>query len=144
LTLYYFGPCARITHDVFEMRGANHGLFPIRDLALIHIIRAPRGQATRSRLALAGSAALILAATAVAAAASGLIASPVWAAVGILLCATSCAVVAGYWRNGEKPFELRATYRGRLVCLLKTSDKRMLGQVRRGLLRAVESIEFAR
>jgi hypothetical protein len=55
---------------------------------------------------------------------------------GLVLAAASATV--GCLRPARQPFELQARFRGRVVCLLRTTDERELGQVSRALLRAME------
>jgi hypothetical protein len=42
-----------------------------------------------------------------------------------------------------RPLEIRAVYRGQLICLFHTRDRRVFGQVERALLRALERLEDA-
>ena len=62
MTVFYHGPCARITHEVFETRTPNYQLFPIRDLAGIHLVRETDRSIMATPWARAGSTALVLAA----------------------------------------------------------------------------------
>ena len=50
-------------------------------------------------------------------------------------------VLPAHQRPWQQPYELWAVYRGQLVILFHTTDSRVFGQVRRALLRAIESWE---
>ena len=143
MTVFYLGPSARITDEVFETRGSHYQLFPIRDLAGIHIIREQRRSVAGTPLARAGSLLLVLTAIVAGLTAYWTVGSMAIAVTALLVTAISSAVTAGCWSSRELPYELRAIYRGRAVCLFRTPDERLLGQVRRGLLRALESNEYA-
>jgi hypothetical protein len=52
-------------------------------------------------------------------------------AVGIVFASVA-------WRIRRRPLEVRAVYRGDVICLFRTSDSRVFGQVTRALLRVVE------
>jgi hypothetical protein len=143
MTVFYYGPSARITHEVFETRIPNYQLFPIRDLAGIHIVRDQQRPIMATPWARAGSAAMVLAAIIAGAVAYWTVGSPSIAITALLVTAVAAGVAAGCWQSHDEPYELRAIYRGRAVCLLRTPDERMLGQVRRGLCRALEKHEHA-
>ena len=144
MTVFYHGQCARITHEVFETRMPSYQLFPIRDLADIHLVRDTNPSLMRTPWARAGSAALVLAAIIVGAFAFYEVGSPSIAITALLVTAVASGVAAGCWGTREEPYELRAIYRGRAVCLLRTPNERLLGQVCRGLRRAIESHEYSR
>jgi len=44
-------------------------------------------------------------------------------------------------RGRRHSYELHALYRGRPTCLYRTTDERIFGQVRRGLIRALDAAE---
>jgi hypothetical protein len=144
MTVFYHGPCARITHEVFETRIPNYQLFPIRDLARIHLVRDTNRSIMGTPLARAGSAVLVLAAIIAGSLAFWDVGSPSIAITALLVTAIASGVAAGCWGTREEPYELRAIYRGRYVCLLRTPNERLLGQVCRGLRRAIESHEYSR
>jgi hypothetical protein len=144
MTVFYHGPCARITHEVFETRTPNYQIFPIRDLAGIHIVRDTDRSILATPLARAASTALVLAAIIAGSLAFYEVGSPSIAITALLVTAVASGVAAGCWGSREEPYELRAIYRGRAVCLLRTPNERLLGQVRRGLRRAIESHEYSR
>jgi len=144
MTVFYYGPSARITHEVFESRTPNYQIFPIRDLAGVHIVRETDRSIMGTPLARAGSAVLVLAAIIAGATAYREVGSPAIAITALLVTAVASGVAAGCWGTREQPYELRAIYRGRAICLLRTPDQRLLGQVRRALRRALESHEYAR
>jgi hypothetical protein len=82
MTVFYRGPCARITHLTFETWRPQHRIFIIRELRHVVVIDADRTGA----------------------------------------------------------YELRAYYRGVPTILYASSSRREFGQVRRGLMRAIEFI----
>jgi hypothetical protein len=144
MTVFYHGPDARITHEVFETRRPTYQLFPIRELAAIHITRERQRSLAGTPVGRAASLALVVTAIVAGAAAYWANGSTAVALTALLVTAISAAITAGCWHSPRNPYELRAIYRGKAVCLLRTPDERKLGQVRRGLLRALESREYAR
>lgn len=140
MPILYRGPCAQITQEVFEVRSPACESFPIRELTLIHIVQH-RSDPLRigSTLAKIGSTALAAIAVTVAVIAWRTLESAEVVVVALLVTTVSSVISVGCWRTPDEPYELRATFRGRSVCLLRTTDERILGQVSRALLRALET-----
>jgi hypothetical protein len=107
--------------------------FALSDLRGIHIVRgAPDPQRRTAAHAIAG--AMILAV-----AIGPLLDSPAaWAVAGLALLGS--AGFGGVSIFGRRPrWQLNAQLNGTDVCLYSTTDERTFGQVRRGLLRALEA-----
>ncbi|HCT75372.1 MAG TPA: hypothetical protein DGG94_08660 [Micromonosporaceae bacterium] len=138
MTVLYRGPSAQITHNVFEVRTPVCESFPIKDLSSIHIAQEDKPPTVGKTWARIASTALVGIAIVAGALAWQVEGSPTIAATALLVTVVSSAVSAGCWRARISPYELWAIYRGRAVCLLRTRDERMLGQVSRALLRALE------
>jgi hypothetical protein len=60
-----------------------------------------------------------------------------WLTVMVMLAATG-VVLASHVLARRRMQELRALYRGNVVCLFRTSDRLVFGQVCRALLRVLE------
>ncbi len=130
MTVFYRGPLAHITHEVFQARSPVRESFPIRELRAIHIVQSsPSGRPGSVWLTLGG---LTIGVIAIA------LAAPSWPVIGLLVLTVSSVITVGCVKPTGTPLQLRATYRGRPVCLLQTTDRTMLGQVSRALIRAVE------
>lgn len=132
MTIFYLSPDLTIDDRAYVTTGGHYLLDDLRDL---HVVRGKRDQLPRSG-AHAALGALVLAAV------SGpVLDTPAGWAIGAL----TFLIVAGTGGisllNRRPRWELRAAYRGADVCLLSTTDERTFGQVRRGLLRAVEANE---
>ena len=107
--------------------------FALGDLRGIHIVRgAPDPSRRTATHAVAG--AMILAV-----ALGPLLDSPAaWAVAAVALLGS--AGFGGVSIFGRRPrWQLNAVHRGTAVCLYSTTDQRTFGQVRRGLLRAIEA-----
>jgi len=63
---------------------------------------------------------------------------------GLVGLAVALSAVVLSRRARRRPLEVRAVYRGRLVCLYCTTDRQALGQVTRALLRVLEHNEDTR
>jgi Family of unknown function (DUF6232) len=139
VTVFYRGRYALITHEVFEVRYPVSASFPLRELVAIQIVQEGPARATGA-LDKAGVGVTIVAALAIPATvvAWQLIGPPEFLVAGVVAAVLSAATSRGCWRTRQQPFELMATFRGKAVCLLRTTDQRELGQVSRGLLRAME------
>ncbi len=136
---FYRGPNAYITHEVFLARGPESRTFAIRELRRIHIVQAREQGGVNSSSLIKGGAIVLAAIGLFAVLAAGRMdTAALWTIIALLVIGVSATVTAGCWRAPATPYELRATYRGRIVCLLRTPDERTLGQVSRALLRALE------
>jgi hypothetical protein len=63
--------------------------------------------------------------------------------VGAVVLALGLTVATASARARRVPLEIRAFYRGRLVLLFSTTDRLVLGQVKRAILRAMDTIGTA-
>lgn len=141
MTLFYRGPGARITHEVFEAH-APYGLYPIRELKLLHVSRRTATEAA------VGSTPVTVCSTALAGLSVGLAAagsqifddpSPTFATM--LVTGAFALLAQQSWRIRKRPQTLWAIFRGHRVCLFQTRDQLVFAQVKRALLRAIERIE---
>jgi hypothetical protein len=66
---------------------------------------------------------------------------PVVSVLGTVAAALAAVIALVVRRLRRQPLEVRAIYRGELVCLHASSNRFVLAQVRRGLLRALEHLE---
>lgn len=137
MTVFYRGPCAQITHEVFETRSPVCQSFYIRELTGIHIVETRTRQRTGTTVVKALAIGLAAVVAAVAATRGQFFGASLSAMAALVVVLLSTAASAGCWRP-EQPYELRAIYRGRSVCLLQTADRLVLGQVSRALRRALE------
>lgn len=136
MSVYYRGPCARITHVTFEVWCPFHRVFAVRDLRQVCVVEVHRGSMTPVT---AGSSGLAGVAVVVVATEGLDVASPLALMGGIaLLFAAALAVVGTCLRVRPGLYELRAVYRGVPVSLYATPDRQEFGQVRRALRRALE------
>lgn len=139
VTIYFQGQSARITHEVYEAFGPVSESFLIRELRSVHIVTPDAQQKAFGGIwSRVVSIVLAVATFGVAMATWQAMESSEVVVVVLLTTTVSSLIAAGCWRVSEKPWEIRATYRGRSVCLLQTCDQILLGQVRRALLRALE------
>lgn len=150
MTIFYQGPCAQVTHEVFEARCPDYRRFAIREIRHLYLARRAGGSARSDRAQLRAGSAGIAGATAVAAAISWPAldaASMPPAATGgiaatlILVAASSLVFAACVRVQPVRVHELWAIYQGRMICLFDTTDERMFGQVKRALVRAIEQVE---
>jgi len=130
---YYQGRTALITHEVFEVRWPEQQRFSIEDLYDVDVIRG-----TVDPLAI-GSAVAASVLLVVVAASWQFLHSPIaWLAAVIVVAAPG--LFGGACAHMRPPvWQLRATYRGTPVLLYGTSDTQTFGQVKRALVRALES-----
>ena len=132
MTLYYRSADVLITDRLFTVREPHPVRYSIAELAFPRVVVGERHPAGR-RAAFVALAAMIFAAAA-------------WprltsfeAHLAILAMVLLPSVVSGACiRVIPRPHELWATYRYRHVCLFRTLDEQQFGQVRRGLIRALE------
>lgn len=134
MPVFYRGPCAHITHRVFDVRTPVPRRFALRGLSAVHIVElVPEHGATgaTARLYATGTAgAAVLAAWPV------LGSSPL--AVAATLAAAALAGIGGCWRIRGLSYELHGVYQGSLQVLFRSADRRAFAQVVRGLVRAME------
>ncbi|WP_157631887.1 DUF6232 family protein [Catelliglobosispora koreensis] len=129
MKVFYRGEFAIITDQVYESFSPVHQWFRLNELQTIHIVL---GKSDSLSPALIGAAAPIAVVT-WQVSGSGMVAAM---ALGVL--AVSSGLSRGCLRGREHPHELRALHQGKMVCLLRTTDTRTLGQIRRALIRAIE------
>jgi hypothetical protein len=141
MTLFYPGPGARITHEVFEAH-APYGLYPIHELRLLHVSRRTATEtAVGSTPVTVCSTALAGLSVVVAAAGSQIFDSPSPTVAAMLVTGASALLAQQSWRIRKRPHTLWAMFRGQRVCLFQTRDRFVFGQVNRALLRAIERTE---
>lgn len=134
MVTYYQGPDALITHEVFEIRSPQLRRYPLADLHDVHVVKEGRDPFVPASLAVAAAVSIMAAATWL------LPASPATWFTVVALGVTPAAVGGVWWRKNRPYWILRATYRHYQVELFRCSDQRTFGQVRRGLLRALEGV----
>jgi hypothetical protein len=136
MRVYYRGPDALVTSELFVRRSSPAERFAIRELRDVCITR---GGVTGAGL---GTGIILLAAAA-------LVAAAIMARSGAFL--VSIALLAGvimaggliiplWWRRPRRR-QLQATYRGRKIDLYASADERVFNQVSRALRRALEDAE---
>jgi hypothetical protein len=135
MTTFYRGPYARITHKVFEVYRQDGRLFVIRDLKRVFVVPGGTGHQGAVRICsggISGAAAVIVA--------LGRTVNvwPVIVLAAVALFASGVALGAST-STRARPHQLWGSYRGRLTCLFESTDERTFGQVRRALLRALQS-----
>jgi hypothetical protein len=137
--LYYAGTDARITTHMFESYQPIRQSFAIAELEKVHTTRdrgwpdTVRGPVRVSSTALAG---LLSTAAVVDHELAAHVLPSVLLVGGALI---SAGVAGASWSVRRRPHELRALYRGQLVCMYRTNDRLQFGQVTRALLRALDA-----
>jgi hypothetical protein len=146
MTIFYRGPCIIITHKVLETRCPTRQVFLLRDLCFVQVFEREAGagaavsSARVSSTGVAGAAAVALALGWTEGWPS--FDSPVVALATIGLLIVSVGVSGACWRIRPIELELAAVYHDRPVCLLRTTDTQTFGQVKRALVRALETLEY--
>jgi hypothetical protein len=133
MTIFYRGPCIVITHRDFRVLRPCPRVFTIRELRRVHVV-VLAGATTPVAVGSSGMAGVAV----VVAATGGLDLPMPLALVGGVLLFAAAALAGACVRALSRQYELRAVYHGEPVLLFGTSDARTFGQVRRGLLRAIE------
>ncbi|HET8661194.1 MAG TPA: DUF6232 family protein [Micromonosporaceae bacterium] len=141
MTLFYIGPRACITHEVFQVRWPSYRSFAIRELTNVHVVRDWTDPVTVGAHQIR-VASTWLAGTAAVATALGwsVLHSPTVSILAFMILAVSLVVSGVCWRVRTVPYVLQATYRGELVRLCSIPDARTFGQVKRALVRALEQV----
>jgi hypothetical protein len=144
MSVYYVGRTARVTDSYIESACPAYQSFPIDQLTYVHTVR---------QLAIVAMAASVpVQVCSVGASGLGVLVAltgwpllnlPMVTAIGAIVLAMAVALASASARARRVPLEIRAVYRGRLVCLFRTTDRLVLGQVRRALLRAMDAAEGA-
>jgi hypothetical protein len=137
--LYYAGTDARITTHVFESYQPVHQSFAIVELEKVHTPRDRRWPDTMRGPVRFGSTAMagLLSTAAIVDHELATHVLPSALLVGGALI--SAGVASASWSVRRRPHELRALYRGQLVCMYRTHDRLRFGQVTRALLRALDA-----
>ncbi len=139
MTLFYRGPCAIVTHEVFVARCPSYQTYAIRELHQIHTVTETMPQSLASSTAIrVGSTAFV--------AASALVATSGWFVLGQLslsLVATAALLLSAWvsawaWQAYRRPKQLWAIYRGDRICIFSTPDQAAFAQVKRALTRVLE------
>jgi hypothetical protein len=144
MTIFYRGPCVRITHKVFENRCPTRRSFLIEELREVRVVTRAADAPAAVSSARAGSTGMA-GAVAVAIAVGrtegwAALESPVTMLGMVALLVVSVAVSGACWWINPVEQELVAEYRGQVVILYHSADPREFGQVRRGLVRALERL----
>lgn len=134
MPIYYRGPAVQITHREFTRFGPTAQTFAIRELHEVHIVITEASGAT-PRLTYSASAA----AAAVAVTGWPLLGSAPVTVTGLVALAVLSSQTAGCLRGRHHSLELHAYYHAKRVCLFRTTDPRLFGQIRRALVRALEA-----
>jgi len=134
MPVYFRGPDALITHLVFASQRPQPRSFAIRELRDPHIVIA---EATGSppRITYPATAA----AATVAATGWPILGSASVSMTGLAALAALAGPIVGCFRPRRHSYEVHAYYRGYRVCLFRTPDPRLFGQIRRALVRALEA-----
>ena len=142
MTLFYRGPGAIITHEVFESRHPLRRRYAVRELTHVHVARPSTlekvGRSVPLRVCSEGSAGL--------AALTAVLGPSVLHDANVSVVATVVLVMAGgvsaiAHRLRCRPLELWAIYRTDLVLLYEDQDVRVFRQVTRAMLRVLELIQ---
>jgi hypothetical protein len=133
MTVYYRGPAGLVTDRALEVWSPIHHRYAVSELRDLRVVRGGSDRLAIGTTRVAGTCA------AVAVLAVPFVTGPVaWLLVGAFLLVPGL-VVAVCWRFNRPLYALDATYHGAPVRIFETRDTMLFGQVRRGLLRAVEA-----
>ncbi len=133
MVTFYRGPSALITHQAFEVWCPYRQRFAIAELYDVHVVRGGPDPLAVGTTRVAGVSALVAAACL-----PFLHTTTSWL-VALAFVAVPGVFSGACWRLYRPEYELRATYRGYQVQLYRSRDLRMFGQVKRGLIRALEA-----
>jgi hypothetical protein len=130
--VYYRGPCARVTLDLFEVWCPQYRAFPIRELYDVQVVRGGSDPIVVRSTSLAGAVAAVFAMS------SPFIHEP-WAwLLGLGLVLASAGASGACWRTHPRAYELWAGHGTRREVVFRSRDALAFGQVRRALVRAME------
>lgn len=134
MTTYYRSRDLQITHrELVQLRHPRRR-FAIADLSGFHVVRHDPVRHRRIPAPVAAAALTVTATT------WPLVLDSPAVMFGALVLIGIAAVAVGVWRrNRPRVWELRAVHRGKTVCIYATTDALIFGQVRRALIRAVET-----
>jgi hypothetical protein len=133
--LYYRGPGAVVTDELFILRGTPLKSYAVDDLRNVGVMRSSSAQSSPG-------AVLAVAAGTVGVVGAGwtLLAPPTAYAIALLAVLVPLAcTVPSMVRRGGRAWELHAIYRGSDVVLYSSFDEREFNQVKRALRRAIEN-----
>jgi hypothetical protein len=132
MTLFYLSRDLTIDDQAY-MPSGDHYL--LHDLSDIHVYRGKPDPLRKTGTHFAAGALILAAAT------GPLLDTPTGWGVSTLAFFLVAGTGGFSLLNRRPRWELRAAHHGREICLLSTTDERTFGQVRRGLLRAVEATQ---
>lgn len=142
MTIFYRGPCARITHEVFELRVPCRHTFAIRELygacAIRGRTRALLIHSARIKVCSQGLAGPALVVTTLG---GPVLDRPSVSITAMVVLIASMLTWLGCRATQMRPYQLWAWYRGDWVCLYEEFDRLAFRQVSRGLMRALEHLE---
>jgi len=145
MVVFYRGPCVRITHEVFETWCPTYRSFALRALRGLSVVEhtATGPTAVRPVRTLSTSVAGAVAVAAGLGWAGGwqVFDQPLVAVTTVALLAAALLIATACWRIRPLAWELVGVYRGRPVRLFRTTDARTMGEVRRGLIRALDWLD---
>lgn len=144
VAIRYLGRYARITDDVIESYYPQYQRFVISELRLIHIARVEPLVAVVASRPIQVCSAVATGISGIAVAVGPVVDRMTVAAGGFGVLVAALAVTLAASSARRRPLEIRAVHQGQLVCLFSTTNRHTLGQVKRALLRVLESIEDAR
>jgi hypothetical protein len=130
--VYYRGPDAVVTSELFIWRTAPAKTFVIRELRHVGIVRSDVEHLRSDTAHVAGGSLIVVAA------AWPMLRTPGLVALGVIVFAVPGVVAAACWRMRPRAWELCGMYRGMDVVLYVSTDVRVLNQVSRALQRAME------
>lgn len=137
MTVFYRGGGVLVTDEVFAVRHPAPRSFFVRELTRVQIVETTKTKPVGDKVVRAvwiGAAAVVLG---VAVTNVRVLGPSVPAVLGLVVLLLVSSVSWGNWRSPHS-YQMCATYRGDTVCLFQTADQRVLGQVSRALLRAME------
>jgi hypothetical protein len=132
MATYYRGKAGLITDKFFEVIAPARITFLIDELEDVHIVRGEARPVHLVPVPVAGVA------TVLGAIGLSFAGSPAVLVAAFVLVFAAVVVAGAYWRMSPRTYELRASYRLFEVCLFRSTDATLFGQVSRGLMRALE------
>jgi Family of unknown function (DUF6232) len=145
VTIYYWSHHARVTDDTFESTCLLGSVILIRDLSLVHIARRSVGRALLDSVPVRICSGWSVGLPIFVEATNRLTTLPHWMPLTCFVVAgLFLAFAIGFAALRRPPVEIRAFHRGALICLFRTNDKLLLGQISRALLRVLERVNDER
>ncbi|HEY8474926.1 MAG TPA: DUF6232 family protein [Natronosporangium sp.] len=144
MTVFYRGPCVRVTHEVFETRCPHYRAFylpDLRDIEVMEFTVDPPATVASARVGSTGMAGAVAVIMAIGQAEGWDAMQTPLTMLGLMVLLVASAATSGAcWLVRPVEQELVAEYRGASVSLYRSADAREFGQVRRALLRAIENL----